>query len=426
MPLDRDTVERLAVTDPAWLVDRRRVAYERFEGAALPSPKAEIWRYVDLSALDLASFEVARPGEPLPPDGFAAAGAPGAVATVVDGRAIGVDGAVEGVLVEGLAAAAADREELLRSALDLAGISPDLDVFTAAHEAFGGDGALVHVAKGAMAEAPVLVEVQTTVPGSAAFPRVVVTAEEAAAASVVVRFRSPDAMPALVVPQLVVLLGPGAVVDLVVVQDQGDAVWAPGHARVVTGRDAGARFAEAGIGGRYARWQLGVELTGDGAEANVVGAYFGDGTQTLDYRYLVRHAALRTRSEMFLKGAVEDEALSVFTGLIRIEEGAQRTDAFQTNRNLILSEGAAAQSVPNLEILANDVRCGHGSTVGPLDREQRYYLMSRGLTRDRAERLQVRGFFEEAISRFPVPGVRDFVRERINGKFIAAQEEGRL
>ena len=140
----------------------------------------------------------------------------------------------------------------------------------------------------------------------------------------------------------------------------------------------------------------------------------------------MRHAGENTNSEMFLKGAVEDEALSVFTGLIRIEEEAQRSNAFQTNRNLLLSDAAAAQSVPNLEILANDVKCGHGSTVGPLDLDQRYYLMSRGLDGERADRLQVKGFFEEALARFPDQSVTGGLRSRINAKYIEAQEEGRL
>ena len=129
---------------------------------------------------------------------------------------------------------------------------------------------------------------------------------------------------------------------------------------------------------------------------------------------------------MLLKGAVEDAARSVFTGLIRVEDEAQKTEAFQTNRNLILSEGAAALSVPNLEILANDVRCGHGSTVGPLDREQRYYLMSRGLTPERADRLQVHGFFEQVLRKVSSRELRAPVRDWINAKYAAAQDKGRL
>ncbi len=160
--------------------------------------------------------------------------------------------------------------------------------------------------------------------------------------------------------------------------------------------------------------------------ANVVGAYFGDESQTLDYRHTMHHQGVNTNSDMFLKGAVQDEALSVFTGMIRIDEDAQKTDAYQTNRNLILSDGASAQSVPNLEILANDVRCGHGSTMGPLDEDQRYYLMSRGLDEPRSNRLLVHGFFNEALAKFPEPAIADVVTSWIDAKYRTAQEAGRV
>ena len=230
----------------------------------------------------------------------------------------------------------------------------------------------------------------------------------------------------MVVPQIEVYTGANASVKLTTIQNWGRGARAFAHQRLVAGADTALHFAEAGLGGSLSRLHLMVDLAGRGSRAEILGAYFGDRDQTLDYRYFMRHAAVSTSSDMFLKGAVEDEALSVFTGMIRIEEEAQKTDAFQTNRNLILSEGAAAQSVPNLEILANDVRCGHGSTVGPLDPEQRYYLMSRGLTPERADRLQVTGFFNEALARFPEPAVAARVAEAITAKYVSAQEEGRL
>jgi Fe-S cluster assembly protein SufD len=186
---------------------------------------------------------------------------------------------------------------------------------------------------------------------------------------------------------------------------------------MAAGRDGSLFLAEAGFGGRYSRLRLAVDLVGAGAGAKIVGAYFGDGAQTLDYRYFIRHAALSTTSEMFLKGAVADDARSVFSGLIRIEKEGQKSNAHQTNRNLVLSDGAEAHSVPNLEILADDVRCGHGSAVGPLDEEQRYYLQSRGLDRDRADRLQVKGFFEEAILRFPHRGLDARLRDTALTKY---------
>ncbi|MET0831699.1 MAG: Fe-S cluster assembly protein SufD, partial [Acidimicrobiia bacterium] len=290
--------------------------------------------------------------------------------------------------------------------------------------AFGGDGALVDVAAGVVAD-PVLVRLHTATGGSISYPTVAVVAGENAQASVVVDITSED-VDAVTVPLIQVAAGPASLVKLSIIQHLGPRLRQVGALRAAVDRDATLALAEAGLGGRLARLHLMVDLEGRGSSANVVGTYFGDEDQVMDYRYFMRHAGLDTRSDMFLKGAVEDRALSVFTGLIRIDEGAQRTDAYQTNRNLILSEGAAAQSVPNLEILANDVKCGHGSSVGPLDEEQRYYLMSRGLDRSQADRLQVRGFFEQALTRFPHPEVTDAVREWVNAKYVTAQAEGRV
>lgn len=175
-----------------------------------------------------------------------------------------------------------------------------------------------------------------------------------------------------------------------------------------------------------ARLDLSVDLEGAGSSAEVVGLYFGEGHQTLDYRMVINHIGPNTSSDVFLKGAVEDYAQSVFTGLLRIEKDAYRTSAFETNRNLVLSEHAKAHSVPNLEILCNDVVCGHGSSVGPLEEEHLYYLQSRGISKERAEQMLIRGFFTEVIDRLPVPGVADPIEEVVHRRFITAQEEGRL
>jgi Fe-S cluster assembly protein SufD len=158
----------------------------------------------------------------------------------------------------------------------------------------------------------------------------------------------------------------------------------------------------------------------------MVGVYFGEDSQTLDYRVVIDHFGRNTSSEVFLKGAVEDSAESVFTGLLRIEKDARRTHTFETNRNLVLSENAKAHSVPNLEILCDDVICGHASSVGPLEEEHLYYLQSRGLTRPRAERLLIKGFFQEVIDRLPVAEISDRVFDEVFTRFVTAQEEGRV
>jgi Fe-S cluster assembly protein SufD len=154
------------------------------------------------------------------------------------------------------------------------------------------------------------------------------------------------------------------------------------------------------------------------------GIYFGDGRQVLDYRIHVTHYGPHTTSDIFLKGAVADRAQAVWTGLMRIEKPAVGTSAFETNRNLVLSDGAKVHSVPNLEILTDDLQCGHGSSSGPLDEDQLYYLMSRGLPRDKAERLLVRGFFNEILSKLAVPGLAPPSRAAVAAKFAGAQQRG--
>ena len=158
----------------------------------------------------------------------------------------------------------------------------------------------------------------------------------------------------------------------------------------------------------------------------MVGLYYGEMQQVLDYRLVVNHVGPSTSSDVFLKGGVQDHAQSIFTGLLRIEEDAVGTSAFETNRNLVLSDGAKANSVPNLEILCNDVICGHGSSVGPLETEPLYYLMSRGISKARAERVLVRGFFEEAIGRLPLNDLDEPARQAVNRRFALAQEGGRV
>ena len=421
---DEIASQRAGADDPSWLSARRKGALEEYGKQEMPSSREEPWRYLDLDfAFD--DFSVADPGsEPLPGDPLIGVGSITAATRIVDGFPIdpAVDG--DGYGIEPLSAAASGHETAIRSLLDR--IPAAGDRFAAAHEAFGGDGVLLRVAKGATIRDPFFVDVQGTSPGVAHFPRVLLVVEEGGEASVVLHYRSPLTFKQLAVPHVAVAAGPAAQVSVTIVQSWGYETRAIGRGYVVADRDATVRFAEAGLGGRLSRLRLDVDLAGPGSEAEILGAYFGDDHQTLDYRYFIRHVGRNTRSDMFLKGAVEDEALSVFTGLIRIEDDAQKTEAFQTNRNLILSEGAGAQSVPNLEILANDVKCGHGSTVGPLDDEQRYYLMSRGLPRDRADRLQVRGFFEQALSRFPTAAVIAPIREWVNDKYVRAQQAGRV
>ena len=425
--LDSQASAAAGVSDPGWLADRRSTALDYYEKLSMPSPTEEVWRYVDLD-FSLADFGLAdAPGEAKEIGTGIAAALPDTAGSIlfVDGHVVdenrGSGNAVFGAL-----------STVLRETPDLAepyvgtGIPADLDKFAAAHAAFGADGAVLVVPKGTAIEQPFFIDVQSATSGAVAFPHISLAVEESAQASVVIRYRSDDDVDALVVPQLELFAAANAHLKVTVVQHWGRATRSIAHARAVVGRDASVSMGEAGLGGSISRLQLTVDLEGNGSSANVFGAYFGDEKQTLDYRYTMHHQGVNTDSDMFLKGAVQDEALSVFTGMIRIEEDAQKTNAYQTNRNLILSDGASAQSVPNLEILANDVRCGHGSTMGPLDEEQRYYLMSRGLDEPRSNRVLVHGFFNEALAKFPEPAIADVVTSWIDAKYRKAQEAGRV
>ena len=409
--LDLIALERAPGESDGSLADRQG-ARDMLASQKMPTGREEVWRYVDLD-FELADFKLATAPDPreLQPEPFDEATA--ATARIADGAVVASDATAAGVTCD-------RRVGVTESIID-----PGQDIFTTAHAAYGADTLLVTVAERTAVAAPVLVDVVAT-DAAASFPGVRVEVADGAELTVVVRLRSGDDVEALVVPHVEGVIGANANLTLVIDQGWGAVTRSIGQAAFNVGADSSLRLAEAGLGGALARWQLDIKLAGRGSNAQVIGAYFGDSEQTLDYRYVMHHAAPNTHSEMFLKGAVQDEASSVFTGMIRIDEIAQRTDAFQTNRNLILSDGASAQSVPNLEILANDVKCGHGSTVGQLDEEQRYYLMSRGLDERSADRLQVRGFFEEAINRIPVAAVGESLSERFTRKFVEAQREGRV
>jgi len=401
------------------MTELRNRGLEAFADLPMPTSNEEVWRYVDLD-FDLDELSLAdTPGEPMAPGRFVA-NAIGR-ATIVDGFVTGVEAAA-GVTVARLA----DADPTALAAAADSVIPADLDRFAAAHHGFGADGLLIHAAKGVISSGPVLVDVQSATPDSLSLPRIILVAEAQSDLSVIVVYRSPDEGRFHVIPQVQATVGDAARLRVTTVQNWGYGTTAIGQQRAVLGRDASFHHGEAGIGAALGRLHFFVDINGAGAHSEITGLYFGEDEQVLDYRAFINHRAPHTTSNMFLKGAVEDASHSVFTGLIRIEEEAQRVDAYQTNRNLVLSDDAGAESVPNLEILANDVKCGHASTVGPLDADQRYYLMSRGLDRIHSDRLQVRGFFEEAIGKLPHPELADPIRAAVNEKYVRAQEEGRL
>ncbi|MFO7549632.1 MAG: Fe-S cluster assembly protein SufD [Acidimicrobiia bacterium] len=417
--LTASTLDQINGSAPPALVDRRRSAFEVFERSSMPTSKDENWKYVELD-LDLDDLALpAGPGERLADDDFISAVSDAA------GRAVLVDG----FLVESDHDTGAEFGSAVEawSRRTLPGmIDATADKYAAAALAFAGDGVSLRVPAGVSVDQPFLVDVQAVTPGAVSFPSITIEVEENAEASVLVVLRSPGDTEVTLVPQVAVRVGDGARLGVTTAQVLGHGATSVSHHRVETGRDATIRLGEVGLGARFARLDLGIRLAGTGGSAEVVGIYFGERDQVLDYRMVIEHVGPNTTSDVFLKGAVEDEAQSVFTGLLRIEEDARRVSAFETNRNLVLSEGAKAHSVPNLEILCNDVICGHGSSVGPLEEDHLYYLMSRGLGRERAERVLIRGFFEEVIRRLPGTRLAAPIRSAVDRRFTIAQAEGRV
>ena len=393
-------------------------AYQVFAALEEPTGAEEDWRYVDFDHRFSELAPVTSAGVALEPGPF--------VTSLPErsGRVLIIDGEV---VEHSSNVALVHRFSDLDSDPGFAGMVPtDHNKLAAAHAAFSPDGARVELKSGTVMEEPLVVEIHATTDGTASFPHLQVVVGENAEASILVDYRSADGARLLVVPRVDLEVGNGGRLRFLSVQGLDHAATTVVHQRAVLGRDSTSRIGEVGLGARLGRLDLGVSLVGDGSSSEVVGLYFGEGDQTLDYRMVIDHQGRNTTSDVFLKGAVEDDAQSVFTGLLRIEKDAARTSTFETNRNLVLSENAKAHSVPNLEILCNDVICGHASSVGPLESDHLYYLMSRGLTRERAERLLIRGFFQQVIDRLPIAGLEEPVSDEVFRRFVTAQEEGRV
>ncbi len=275
------------------------------------------------------------------------------------------------------------------------------DAFTVLHDAFLAGGAFVKVPRGVVVERPIVVLHWSEGDGLASFPHTLVVAEDGAQVTVFDRYGSTDTGAGstghLVDAVVELVVGDNAHVRYLSVQEHGPRTWQIALQRAHIGRDATLKSSVVALGGAYARLRSESLLAGSGAESDLTAVYFGDGHQMLDFRTLQDHDAPNTRSDLLFKGAVEDTAQSVYSGLIRIRPEAQKSVAFQTNRNLVLTEGAEAKSVPNLEIEADDVKCSHASTVGPVDDDQLYYLATRGVAPEEAERLIVLGLLRRRL-----------------------------
>jgi Fe-S cluster assembly protein SufD len=383
-------------------VDRAELL-ERYRALPLPTTKDEPWRFTDLRGFD--------------PDAFAAKGegarlermldiAVSGLATVTE-SGIEVERTPEGVTFERL-------DENHSRLHELVGWD---EKFAAHNAAMWQNGLLVVVPRGVVLEEPLYVKLTNAVDDGSLFWRLLVVAEEGARFSLIEEYASagPDvrgysnAVVELFVEQ-------GAKLEYVSLQNLSRETWhfATHHARVE--RDAELDWVAGGFGSKKGKIRIQNDLAGPGATSRVTGAYFADATQHLDYDTFQEHPAPNTTSDFAFKGALRDSARTVWRGMIRVEKDAQKTNAYQENRNLLLSKDAHADSIPGLEILANDVRCTHGATLGRIDRDELFYCMARGLSRAEAERLIVRGFFQDVLDRIELEPVREALGQALDAR----------
>jgi Fe-S cluster assembly protein SufD len=406
-----------AITGPDWLERRRAEAAGRLSSIDLPSADEEVWRYSRIAELDPAEFA--------PATVSSSTEMPAAAVELLDalraraGAVVVHNGFVVHAALDPAVAADGVRLAAVSTLADgealLAETEADLphDAFGVAARAFGPDPVVLVVPAGVVVEQPVVVIDWIDGPDIATFPSFHLLAGRDSQVNVL-EWHGSDDVVAMTAPSTSLAVGDAARVGHVLVQDRGPQVWQIGHQSISVGQDATVTGAQAGLGGDYARNRVDCRLTGRGATGNLIAVYFGEGHQMLDFRTFQDHRAPDTTSNLLFKGAVGGHSQSVYTGLIHVGKQARGTNAFQTNRNIKLSEGAWAESVPNLEIENNDVRCSHASTVGPVDEEQRFYLESRGVPTTVAERLIVAGFFEEVVRQMPIPEVAPLLEIEID------------
>jgi Fe-S cluster assembly protein SufD len=376
-----------AITEPDWLIERRRTGAALASRLSLPSQKDKGWEFTDLTDLDLNSY-AASEGR-------------------VEGLAAGVDAADGPPVVLPLREAAERLGDVVREQFGT--LVPSDDPFVARNEALWRSGVLVYVPRGHRLAEPLRLEViQEADPDAGLDWRALIVLEEGAEAEIWERYGAEsDDSGGLFNGVVELSIGPGASLRYVCEQELSERSWVFATQRAELARDASLEWVALGFGSARGKVRMETKLAGPGSSARVTGAYVGAGVQHLDFDTTQEHAAEHTTSDLAFRGVLADRATSVWRGMIRVDPGAQQTDAFQESRNLLLSKQAHADSIPGLEIEANDVRCTHAAAVAQVDRDQLFYLRSRGLPESQAKRLIIDGFLQELAERTPEGPVRD-------------------
>ena len=391
---------------PAWWLERKRAAYSRFESLPMPRRTDESWRFSNIAGLGLGGFSPAGNGawSPAPGAPLELAIEPAATLSFLNGRLAGAVGpsadlAKKGVVASTLSEALARHPGLLREHFMAQPQKLGSAKFAALHEAFIEDGAFILVPRGVEVEKPIVVVHALSGPDTAVFPHTLVIAEDNARVTIVDYFVSTDAFRQFACGANDLYAGHGARINYAAAQCWSTEALSLQFNSTVVRRDARVQSLNLHLGGKQARHESLSQLQAPGGFSEMLAITVATGARECDQRTLQIHQAPSTKSDLLYKNALLDQSRTIFSGLIIVDPDAQKTDAYQSNRNLMLSDEAESNSLPGLEIQANDVRCTHGATSSRIDPEQEFYLKSRGIPPKAADELLIFGFFEEVLNR---------------------------
>lgn len=433
IPLDADDVRALsrAKKDPAWLAKRRFSAWQLYKNTPMPTLDDEAWRRTDIRPFKWSEVERpalnGRAGRRRVPAALLKplAGKTHGGQLVINGghvESVSLAPALKrkGVIFTDFQTAAVKHDRLVRKFIGQAAPAAD-GKFAALTEALMDGGVFLYVPKNVEVALPLHSVV--SVPGRSHFTRLLIVLDDGASATYVHELTSPEGRADSLHTGIVELMvGKKANLKFVELQSLGLNVWNFTHERARLDKDAKLDWVFNAVGSRVTKNFSTLELDGEGARARMSGFYFAEKDQHLDHDTQQNHNVPHTTSDLLFKGALRDRSRSVWQGMIYVAPGAQKTDGYQANRNLVLSKTARADSIPGLEIMADDVRCTHGATVGQLEQEHIFYLMSRGMPRSEAEKLVVDGFFDPIMQRIPFSGVVARLKKDIERKM---SESGR-
>jgi Fe-S cluster assembly protein SufD len=426
------TEDMIPALSPDWIGseysrDYRKMAWDAYNHLPYPTINDEAWRRTDIRGLKAGTFRLANefssddlPGapeellHPLVGDKHG-----GQLLSTSDRTQLEIDSELinKGVIFTDLQTAENQHPEIISKIMGHI-VRPDEGKFSALTAAMAQQGVLIYIPKGVKVEQPLHSVFWGPGSGLAYFTHILIWLEEGSSLTYVHEAASPTENTDQTLHSGIVEIhvGDAATLQFVELQSWGEHVWNFNHERAKVGKDASLDWIFAAVGSHLTKNFSDMDLTGQGAIGRMSGFYFTEADQHLDHDTQQNHLAPNTTSDLLFKGALKDNSRSVWQGMIYVAPGAQKTDGYQANRNLVLSRKARADSIPGLEILADDVRCTHGATVGKIDPEPIFYLNSRGIPRDDAVRLLVEGFFDPIMQRIPFDGVRERLQGSISEK----------